>query len=41
MSCDCRYHLMYVNRCEDQQPTTGQELDHVDDLTAQVTDWCE
>ena len=32
LRCDFRYHLLSVIKCEDQQPTTGQNHNH-------VTDW--
>ena len=31
LRCDYRYHLLSIISCEDQQPTTGPNHDHVTD----------
>ena len=41
MRCDHRYQLVHVIKCEDQQPTTSQEHDHVTDLRDHVTNYFE
>ena len=41
MRYDYGYHLMWIIKCLDQQPTTSQEHNHMTDLSDHDTNYCQ